>query len=79
MPTCLRYPPFEFLEKLPHYPTYDERYLMLERGLDFNAFEENNIQPLTNSFAFQNVLIKVLNEPGYMRIKEVFMKVMGML
>lgn len=73
---CIKYPPFDFLEKFPLYPTYDERWYMLERGVDFNSFEENNIPSLANSFAFEKELVKALNGPACMRTKQVYMEVM---
>lgn len=41
---CIRYPPFEIVEQLDYYPTLKERlYLLREKNIDFNAFEESAI------------------------------------
>lgn len=74
-PSCLSYPSFNMLERLVVYPTYAERFWMLSNfGIDFNGFEENNIPQLTNTFAFENELNKLLNNENFAAIKSTFLK-----
>lgn len=46
-------------------------------NIDLNAFEQDLIQPVTNPFAFETELTKVLCDPRYSNIKDVFYKLFG--
>lgn len=45
-PSCIMYPPFEFMEQTDFYPTLAEREYLLKKNLDFNEFEETNVDSL---------------------------------
>jgi hypothetical protein len=75
LPLCLSYPSFSMLERLEVYPTFGERCWMLEKhNINFTAFEQSNIPPVTNTFAFEKELSKVLNNPSFSPIREIFLK-----
>jgi hypothetical protein len=75
LPLCLSYPSFNMLEKLTVYPSFSERCSMLEYyRVDFNVFEERNISPVTNTFAFEKELAEALNNPCYLKVREAFLK-----
>jgi hypothetical protein len=75
LPLCLSYPSFNMLERLEIYPTFGERCWMLEKHhFNFTSFENCNIPPVTNTFAFESELCNILKNPSFSTMREVFLK-----
>lgn len=60
------------LEKLVIYPTFGDRFVMLQKdNIDFNKFEEENIPPVTNRSGFENALVNVLSNEKFAKEKHI--------
>lgn len=74
--TCIQYPPFNFLEKLIAYPSFADRYLMMNRDIDFNLFEVNNIPIVLSPRAYENALCEILKQDKFSAFREYFLRIL---
>lgn len=64
-PNCIIYPPFEFMEQADFYPTLGEREYLLKKNVDFNQFEEENVDVSVRDIAtLREVFKKKFKESG---------------
>lgn len=63
------YPSFNLVEKSPFYESYNHRYLYLNRGINFSAFEEEFIDP---SKPYEKQLCELLKSEKFAAIRNVF-------
>ncbi|KAL7031356.1 hypothetical protein ACKWTF_006974 [Chironomus riparius] len=63
------YPSFELLEKSQFYETYSHRYIYRKKGINFNAFEEEFINPHDN---YEDQLFSLLACDKFAAIRKVF-------
>lgn len=63
------YPSFELLEKSQFYETYSHRYIYKKKGINFNAFEEEFINP---QGSYDEQLFSLLEYEKFGAIRKVF-------
>lgn len=63
------YPPFDLVEKVPFYESYNHRYAYRNKGVNFNAFEEEFID---TNLPYEDQLLHILSDERFASIKNIF-------